>query len=286
MIPPEQIFVVGSGRSGTTIVLEAVATLPDVTPIPRLAGRLPALTTISAFAMKRGWGPKSWIRPSSEATGIFAKAGLTQQFQSSLGGRSIGLLDTPRLRMDRLESKIRTISNVTGAKTVVIKNTASCGRVPILAATFPGAHFIHVVRDPHAVVQSLLNVDFWPTMTLWWDGRTTQEYGRAEGIGQAQVASRHWARQVATVLADLEHDVPADRRLTMSYRDFTNNPIKELSRLAAWGLDLGTPLSLAHRVTSLSIRPDHARSLDYRDDIASAVVAECGDLTPSLASLW
>lgn len=281
--PPEQIFVVGSGRSGTTIVLESMASLPQMAAIPRLAGRVPSLTWLTTIAMKKGVGPKSWIRPSAESAGIFAEAGLTREFQGSLGGRSVGPEDARHLDMDRLSARFRSVREVSGARTLIVKNTANCARIPLLGATFPTSHFVHVVRDPRAVVASLLKVEFWPAMTLWWDGRTTREYGRDEGIGQAQVAARHWARQVSTVRTDLDR-IPASRQMVLSYREFTNNPAEQLRRLSAWGINLGDQ-SFGQRIESLQIRPDQAGPGNFSEEISSAVALECANVLAGLEGL-
>lgn len=273
MTPPPELFVVGSGRSGTTIVLKAIAALDGVAAVPRLAGKFPVATRAASLGLRWGVGPDAWLRPSSECTEIYAEAGLTQQFQIGLGGRSAGAADAPALRMDRLRRRVDTIRSTAGVSTVVIKNTASCGRVPLLADAFATAPFVHVVRPALPVVASLLSVDFWPTMTLWWDGRTTLQYARDESISEATVAARHWARQVSTVLDDLER-LPEDRVITIKYDEFTQDPVGELARLQTWEIDGGGPDKLRSTIASLGIKQRREPSMSFSDDDLEAVRAE------------
>ena len=182
--------------------------------MPRLAGRVPQLTGPATLLARAGRGPSRLTRPSSECTALFAEAGLTQEFQIEVGGTVGPREHLGRLSMDRFERRLRTVGRAFGRRVVAVKNTASCARVPLLHACFPEARFLHVLRRPEAVMASLLAVDFWPTMTLWWDGPTTRQYAADEGISEKQVAARHWARQVATALdalaeldgVDVDHD--------------------------------------------------------------------------------
>lgn len=248
--PPAILFVIGSGRSGTSIVLEAIACLDGVAPVPRLAGRAPALTVPAARFSRYRIAPTAWVRPSSESTALFAEAGLTQEFQAGLG-RSVRPMDAQQLRMSRLARRLEAVRRHAAAETVVVKNTASCGRVPILADTFPRAVFLHVLRQPTAVVTSLLRTDFWEGMTLWWDGRTTVEYGRAEGISQEEVAARHWSRQVSSAAEDLSRCVP-QRYTSIRYEDFVRRPAETLMCLEEFGLQVSSA-GLQGRIRRLNI---------------------------------
>ncbi len=182
-----------------------------------LPARAPRLTGLANPLARHGLGPAAWVRPSSESTALFVEAGLTQDFQATLG-RSVGPADVVALRMDRFRRRLASIRHHANARTVAVKNTASCGRIPILVHTFPEAAFLHVLRHPAHVVGSLLRTDFWGDMILWWDGRTTQQYAREEAMSQAEVAARHRARQVGTAMADLTEYAP--RSMLLHYDAF------------------------------------------------------------------
>lgn len=276
---PPELFVTGSGRSGTTIVLEAVACLDGVAPVPRLAGRLPGTTRAAATMARLGWGPDSWLRPSSESTALFAEAGLTQAFQTSRGG-SVTPDDAADLHMDRLARRLDAVRAGGRATTVVVKNTATCARVPLLAAAFPYAAFVHVVREPARVVMSLLATDFWQDMTLWWDGRTTVRYALEEGLTPEEVAARHWARQVETALADLDN-LPPSRTLLLRYGDFVEDPEAALSRLADLGIVVRRGDDLRARLSRLGIR--HSRpGLVVPPEVSDALRSQCAHVAELL----
>jgi Sulfotransferase family len=271
--------VIGSGRSGTTIVLEAIACLEGVAAVPRLAGRLPATTRAAATMARLGWGPDSWLRPSSESTALFAEAGLTQAFQISQGG-SITPEDAADLHMERLARRLDAVRAGGRATTAVVKNTASCARVPLLAATFPQSAFVHVVREPARVVMSLLATDFWQDMTLWWDGRTTQRYAAEEGLTPEEVAARHWARQVETALNDLA-DLPQSRTLLLRYDDFVEDPEAALSRLADLGIVVRRDDGLRERLSRLGIRPSRP-GLVVPPAVSGALRSQCAPVAELL----
>lgn len=277
MTRPPQLVVVGSGRSGTTVFLESVAaTVPGVAAVPRLAGRVPALTAPASVLTRLGVGPSSWRRPSAESTALFTEAGLTQELQASLSGASVTPADVPSDRLRHLARRLETVRRLTGAATVAVKNTAACGRVPVLAELLPDAAFVHVVRSPSAVVESLLATEFWPGMVLWWDGRTTDRYAADEGLDQAHVAARHWSRQVSAVRTDLAV-LPARRRVEVGYAAFTRDPGAELDRLTRVGL----PAADRSRVAALAIRPVAAGRV-VPPEIRAAVEDECRTVADDL----
>ena len=275
VLAPTELFVVGSGRSGTTIVLEAIDCLDEVASVPRLAGRWAPAVELASKLRRHGLGPSSWTRPSSECTALFAEAGLTQEFQAGLG-RSVTASDASNLRMDKLQKRLTAVRRHSQVRTVVVKNTASCARVPILSQTFPSAPFLHVTRHPARVVMSLLKTDFWAGMNLWWDGRTTDQIAADEGISQERVAARHWSRQVATLVADL-HSSPEIVQKVIRYEDFTNDPVGTLQDLDILGLRVEDTPVLRSRIVKLGIRADRPTS-PVPSSVQQAIDEECREV--------
>ncbi|MBA3990666.1 MAG: sulfotransferase [Propionibacteriales bacterium] len=272
---PSEVFVLGSGRSGTTIVLHALACLDGVIAVPRLAGRAAWTAPLSSRMVRYGVGPSAWTRPSSESTALFTEAGLTQAFQSRVG-RSIGPDDAGSLDMGVLWHRLQQIRHHGGARTAAVKNTASCGRVPVLADTFPDAAFVHVVRRPTTVVLSMLATDFWYDMTLWWDGRTTQRYAQDEDLSHERVAARHWARQVAIAMADLQRCAPS-RAVQVQYEQFVDDPRGQLEQMQGVGLSMGTQSGLRRSLEDLGIKVESARR-DIPGAVLAAVESECSEV--------
>ncbi len=276
---PPELFVVGSGRSGTTIVLSAIDSLDDIAAVPRLAGKMPRLTPVAARLARHRIGPHAWLRPSSESTGMFAEAGLTQAFQTALG-HSAGPADVGPLRMDRLRKRLNSVRIHSSVSTVVVKNTASCARVPLLAATFEESVFLHVIRHPAHVVMSLLRTGFWMDMTLWWDGRTTGTYGLEQGLTQEEVAAQHWTHQVSTARADLAVHA-AGRHSVLRYDEFSSRPVDSLSVLGEVGLPFRRTPAVTRRIEALRVR-ESSRAVTIPEGVATAVEQHCAELAADM----
>lgn len=248
---PPQVFVLGSGRSGTTIVLEGIACLDGVAPVPRLAGRAPRMTGLAARMARRGMGPAAWTRASAEATGLFREAGLTGQLQARLG-RSVRTEDVDVAKLNRFLRRLESVRANSAVDTVVVKNTASCARVPVLASTFADAAFVHVLRHPARVVMSLLRTEFWQQMTLWWDGRSTQRYGVEEALAPEEVAAQHWSRQVRAAHLDL-NAFAAARFEVIRFEDFVEKPVQVLHQLEGVGVRVRAEAALRQRLKDLNV---------------------------------
>jgi hypothetical protein len=111
--------------------------------------------------------------------------------------------------------------------------------LPRLAARFPEARFVHVVRDGRDVALSLLEVP--------WGPDTIEE------------AALHWRRRV---LEGRAAGLPTDRYRELRYEALVADPERELRALAPWlELDYDAAM-LAYPHHSLTVpRPEHHRRL-------------------------
>jgi len=82
------------------------------------------------------------------------------------GQEFLDLVDVSPRRLRRwrrtFKTLLRTITCKTG-KRLILKSPPHTARIPVLKQMFPGAVFIHIVRDPYVVFPSTLNL--W--RTLW-----------------------------------------------------------------------------------------------------------------------
>jgi hypothetical protein len=109
------------------------------------------------------------------------------------------------------------------------KNTRNARRIRYLQKIFPDALFVHVIRDGRAVTNSLLNIDWWPTLPLWWiEGENATEL-QAKGMDPVLVAARHWKLGVERVLYDKEH-IPPEQYMELRYEKLMQDPIAEVNR--------------------------------------------------------
>jgi hypothetical protein len=103
-------------------------------------------------------------------------------------------------------------------------------RMGFLAQIFPGALFVHVVRDGRAVANSLLNVDFWQG----WGGPgrlgleplsdDEQEEWRRSGRSFVVLAAIQWKRWMGAFEEAKRHIGP-EQYLEIKYEDFTADPL-------------------------------------------------------------
>jgi len=137
------------------------------------------------------------------------------------------------------------------------KNTRNSRRVFYLDAIFPDAMFLHVIRDPRAVVASLLAVHWWPDLPLWWSEDRTPRALAADGSKPEAVAAEHWVRSVERLLADARR-LPSSRNLEIRYEAFTESPEAVLSSICAFaGLSSSPRLAGSARrrtVTSQNVK--------------------------------
>jgi omega-hydroxy-beta-dihydromenaquinone-9 sulfotransferase len=118
-----------------------------------------------------------------------------------------------------------------GGSVVVSKRIANNQRIPLLAAAFPDAVFVHLVRDGRAVVASLAKVDWWEEDTVWWYGGRPRQW-RLAGGDSWELAARHWVRELGSIREGLS-GVPATQRLELRYEDLLQAPVPTVRRVAS-----------------------------------------------------
>lgn len=107
-------------------------------------------------------------------------------------------------------------------KQIVLKNPYNTPRIAILAEMFPGAKFIHIVRDPYKIIPSAINM--WNIVSgenafkSGWKMPTTEE--------TAIIVNEFW-RSVNQNRKNLSDDQYA----TVRYEDLEKDPILELKRI-------------------------------------------------------
>jgi Sulfotransferase family len=157
--PP--IFVVGCGRSGTTMLRLMLDTHPELA-IPGEGHFIPFTHKI----LHRFVGPEG--RLDTEA--------LTHRLISTVHFRRWGVPDEMALRRVRalhdpdfpsiVEALYLSYADLTGKSRWGDKTPIYVQHIPLLAELFPAARFIHVIRDGHDVAMSYLSVPWGPS-TIW-----------------------------------------------------------------------------------------------------------------------
>jgi hypothetical protein len=176
--PP--IFVLGHWRSGTTLLHELLASDP----------RHAAPTTYDCFnphhfLLTRSWLPAllqrfapsrrpmdamaaGWERPQEDEFGLVLLGQPSPYEQIAFpnvpgaGAAALELHDlSPRAvcAWERTFRRfVRALTLASRGRRLVLKSPPHTARIPTLLKLYPGARFVHLVRDPYAVYASTLNL--------------------------------------------------------------------------------------------------------------------------------
>lgn len=229
------IFIIGTGRSGTTSLYTLFSCHSDLAWFSTLTDRFPKLPRLAKFSSwldipvlgkllrNKKVGPRpeeayniwrlcfpgfvSPIRPLTEED-------VTNQAKSSIR-RMIELHLT-------YQGKSRFVTKYTG-----------WSRIRYLNEIFPDSLFIHVLRDGRAVANSLLNVSWWngwegPDNWLW--GKLPSEWEKEwEESNRSFIvlAAIQWKLLIQEIY-DGKKILDKNRFLEIRYEDIVDNPIKIL----------------------------------------------------------
>jgi Sulfotransferase family len=241
---PGPLFLVGAPRSGTSLLYKAVCLHPDTAWISNWLRRAPgvgALALLNRVAprfpetRRRVWfgdgNAYVYAAPRSLAERLFPMPveGEPVYRRCGVGEQAApGAVDPGQA--DRLRRAFGALARYAGRPLVVSKRIANNQRVPLLVAAFPGARFVHLVRDGRAVAASLARVDWWETGQVWWYGGTPRRW-REQGGDPWELCARHWVRELASIEEGLRA-VPPDQQMALSYEELVGEPAATLGRVA------------------------------------------------------
>ena len=278
-------FLVGAGRSGTTLLYKLLCLHPQVAYISNYENRLawfPAGLASGAVSRRLDAKLHAWFNRGGNAYFI-DRPWLKKLFPTPNEGESVfrasgvplfpgpgelpGPTTTARLRrrFERLRKRAR-------AAVFLSKRTANNRRIPYLSTIFPAARYVHLVRDGREVTQSLSAVEWWDGHTVWWDGRTPVEMERA-GESRLAICARNWVRELEELRAQL-HAIPPERLLELRFEDLLRDPFGQLERVVRF---LGLEFTPQYRaaITTLQLRPVRARwGSDWDEQQLACVLRE------------
>ena len=286
------VFLIGTGRNGSTILFEALAVHESLGWISQYVDRFPRWDCLAALSRIYD-GPGGRRLPRAEKrqhrqgrhrlnrllpkpvesyrkwavltgrpdfgrdfmTGITAEPGQVAAVRRSVG------------RIGRYQRRPRFIAKFTGPS-----------RIEFLLSIFPEAHFVHMVRDPRAVVRSGLEYyarraragDLPPTLKpgepLWKNGLPDDWRDELASYHNDPVAfSAMHVRAVLREIAAARRHVPPGQFMEVRYEDVVADP-----RQALRGILEQCRLPASERVETFVSAPGRYQSMNYKlrsDDI-------------------
>ncbi len=241
----QPVFLVGPARSGTSLVYKVLCLHPDTAYISNYLARYPhrwrlgSLNRIARHMPERT--RRVWFSGGDNAY-VYGKSRPLHErlFPMPVEGEPVyeacGIDQTSNDADDRpnhaLHDAFAGIRRAAGGSFLVNKRIANNRRIELLAATFPSARFISLVRDGRAVAYSLSRVDWWEGSNVWWYGGTPEQW-RAEGRDPWELCARNWVEEMDAMDRGLAALDPS-RVLTLSYESFVGDPHDALERMASF----------------------------------------------------
>lgn len=235
------LFLIGSGRSGSSIVAHILSHHPDVS----------FLTPLASFYPERPFLNRSMLRCLSLPGGRRMPGAFTQLseaygfWEHHAAGfrnpcRDLTRQDVTVRKAEALRSAVADI--MIGSRPRFFAKITGWSRVGYLKAVFPDARFVHLVRDGRDVANSLLHVGFWDG----WQGPDVWRYGplaredrdlwEDHNRSFVVLAGLTWKMLVRSVeKARTAHPDAAIH--DVRYEDFLDDPVGELQEISA-ALDL------------------------------------------------
>ncbi len=231
------VFIIGSGRSGTTVLYNLLSGHPQLCWFSNLTDRYPRMPLLplthrlldvpllgdrmrrNIVQSNRGF-PN--IRPV-EAEHLY------HQYCGFIDDRESTLADRDAAVEARFRAQIEKHLCATGRTRFVTKQTANNQRLGLMMAMFPDARVVHIIRDGRAVASSLHHVRWWRDIAIWWYGGKKAADWEAEGHEPIELCARQWLRD--TQICREQGSALGERYLEVRYEDLVQSVPEVISRM-------------------------------------------------------
>ncbi len=232
------IFIIGSGRSGTSLLYRLLAVHPDLCWFSNLSDKHASLPFL-AMAHRLldlpglGYGLKKLILSGKQFSLLPSEGGrIYHEICRFEQDKKTTEKDIRSIRSDLLFRIISTHTRVTGKTRFLNKQTANTQRLQLMHALFPDAYWIHIIRDGRAVANSLSRVSWWPGVSLWWHGgKTPSQLARAYK-DPILLCAEHWRRNVTEIRS--MRAILGRHYREIRYEELVENPRKSLTAMLRW----------------------------------------------------
>jgi sulfotransferase family protein len=257
MPAPRYVFVLGTGRCGSTLLAAILAAHPDIGWASSLPAPLLRLARGLRLEPRRSLGYEAYGPLRDQVSPM-----LVDPFRDLTAEDAMPWLER------RLREFFSRRAKAAGRPVFMYKFTG-WPRARLLAAVFPQAKFIHVFRDGRSVANSYVQVRFWQGyrgVPGWTFGHLSDEERRdweATNYSWPYLAGLEWKRLMASFEV-ARNEIGAGRWIDLRYEDLVARPVEEsIGVLRFAGLDRWA--SLERRLAALRI--SESRSDAYRDEL-------------------
>jgi hypothetical protein len=184
------VILFGTGRSGTTILMEALFRHPDLAYISSLQEKKPNFQFINIVRylfdnkIYRVFGKKEQLKKESVINKFIFKAAEGYPVWNHLMHDEVnfsrnflaGVRPSAKLKA-KVVNYLNKVRKIQGKPSFGIKITGP-GRLLFMHGIFPDGKFVWLKRDFIPTLSSFLEVDFWQdraTQVLWWEGPYTED---------------------------------------------------------------------------------------------------------------
>lgn len=271
------IFIVGTGRCGSTLLHEIMARHPGLAYLSRLCSGYPANPAINrrgmealdwpvvgGFAQERLWPTEAWEFWEHHVSGF------RNPFRDLVAA---DVTPPVKARVDRVLA-----SMLTPQRSRMLIKLTGWPRTGFVSAIFPDARYVHVIRDGRSVASSLLNVDFWDG----WRGPPTWRWGalapalqsewEASGKSFVVLAAIQW-KLLMDSFELAKQSLPPGQLLEVRYEDLVAGSEQVIARILDF-CQIDNPDSFRAHVRSVPMRESNRK---WRDGLTTGQQAAMED---------
>ena len=292
--------MVGFPRSGTSILAEAISLHESLGWLPTYLNRLPwfpHLAALNRITFLPGFG-HHLLGKKKQQPGIMPRVRRLMPYCGEVFGAWKFCLGE-KIAMDYLIGRsadkeerdktyryMRTVLRSQGKKILFTKLTGP-PRIQFLKSIFPNARFIHIVRDPRAVIASLMQVEFWRMQgglyRPWWRNGLPDEYKKEWQLSEYKsvaLAAVQW-KHIIEIVKEESKTLTEETFIEIRYEDFIDQPQKKLQEVfSCFGLfNSQRALHYIHSRDKL-----RNMNLKYTDKLSPGIINEIIEITKEVAN--
>ncbi len=291
--PPTPLFIIGHWRSGTTLLHTLMSRDPQFS-FPSNADCFAPGTLLFGSGYMRFWlrllvprtrpmdGMSIGLDEPQEDEFALAALGAPSTYlrfafprRQEICAEALDLDGLPQAEREEWRKTFLLLLRILARRDprpLLLKSPTHTCRIPTLLALFPDARFIHLARDPRAVIPSTIK-----TIRQLFDLNRLQRFGPADESTLVESVFRDH-RHVLDRYAATRGLIPAGRLVELQYEAFIQAPTAELERvygtLGLTGFEAARPRFVEHLA---AVRQHHPARWDGETALQARITREYGD---------